>query len=274
MSNQKAPGTRTDDVWVDHPQGRIFARIWTPSMDGGAPVPDNPIVLFHDSLGCVDLWRDFPAELSASTGRRVIAYDRLGFGKSDPRHDRLELDFIADEARTYFSAIREQIGFKGFIAFGHSVGGGMAVNCAAAFTEDCEALITESAQAFPEDRTLHSIAEAKEQFKDEGQIARLRKFHGEKAKWVLDAWTENWLHPEFASWTLESVLPRVTCPVLAIHGMHDEYGTTRHPEMIGGLCGGSSRIEILADTYHVPHRERPEVIVKLVSEFISGTRLT
>lgn len=261
----KPTSSISDDVWIDHPQGRIFARIWTPSMDKRR----SPIVLFHDSVGCVELWRGFPAALSTGTQRRVIAYDRLGFGHSAARRDKLPIDFIADEARTYFPIIREQLSIRKFVAFGHSVGGGMAVNCAAKFAADCEALITESAQVFPEDRTLQSISNAREQFKDEKELERLRKYHGEKAKWVLDAWTESWLHPEFASWSLAGVLPLVTCPVLAIHGIHDEYGSTRHPEMIGQLCRGPSRVEILPDTYHVPHRERPELIVSLASEFLA-----
>ena len=146
----------------------------------------------------------------------------------------------------------------------------MAVNCAAKFAADCDALITESAQVFPEDRTLQSISNAREQFKDDKELERLRKYHGAKAKWVVDAWTESWLHPEFASWSLAGILPQVTCPVLAIHGIHDEYGSTLHPEMIGQLCRGPSRVEILPDTYHVPHRERQDLIVSLASEFLAS----
>ncbi|PYQ41078.1 MAG: alpha/beta hydrolase, partial [Acidobacteria bacterium] len=66
------------------------------------------------------------------------------------------------------------------------------------------------------------------------------------------------------------VLPQVTCPVLAIHGIHDEYGSTVHPEMIGKLSRGPSHVKILPDTYHVPHRERPELIVSLASEFLAS----
>lgn len=268
MSEPLAPHINTDEVWVEHQQGRIFTQWWMLSKDKASDKKNTPIVLFHDSLGCVDLWRDFPAELCMATGHPVIAYDRLGFGRSDPREDKLEVDFIADEARSYFPVIRKQLGLRSFMLFGHSVGGGMAVNCAAEFATDCAALITVAAQVFPEDRTLQSISLAKEQFKDPKQIKRLEKYHGEKAKWVLDAWTDSWLHPDFAAWSLEPVLPRVTSPVLAIHGIHDEYGSTRHPEMIGQLCEGRSRVEIIPDTYHVPHRERPELIVNLVSEFI------
>jgi pimeloyl-ACP methyl ester carboxylesterase len=258
------------DVWVEHPHGRMFARVWSPASDAARCASQSPIVLFHDSLGCVDLWREFPAELSASTGRRVIAYDRLGFGRSDPRSDKLALDFIAAEADTFFPALLDRLGVRRFIAFGHSVGGGMAVHCAARFAHDCEALITESAQAFTEDKTLHGILTAQQQFNDERQVDRIRKLHGEKALWVLDAWIATWLAPDFAAWTLASVLPRVACPVLAIHGSDDEYGSMRHPEMIAQLCGGGGRIAIIADTGHVPHRERPQAIVDLVAGFVSS----
>lgn len=230
----------------------------------------SPIVLFHDSLGCVDLWRDFPVELCLATGRRVIAYDRLGFGRSDPRTGPPPLDFVAEEAAVYFPVIRGQLGLERFIAFGHSVGGGMAVQCAARFAAHCEALVTEAAQVFAEDRTLEGIREAKEQFKNPAQLERLAKYHGQKAKWVLDAWTETWLHPAFASWSLDGVLPQVRCPVLAIHGELDEYGSTRHPRLIGERCGGLAQVEVLADTRHVPHRERAAVVLRLVSEFVAA----
>lgn len=259
------------DRWIEFPQGRIFARIWSQHGSVIGPIPDTPIVLLHDSLGCVELWRGFPALLSTTTGRTVIAYDRLGFGKSDARSDRLSLDFIADEARTYFPEICRQLGFDRFIVMGHSVGGGMAVNCAAAYSDTCDALITESAQAFVEDKILQGISKAKELFRKAGQIDRLRKYHGDNAEWVLHAWTETWLNPGFTTWSLDPALPKVTCPVLVIHGLHDEYGSTRHPEIIGQCTTGRSRIEILPDTYHVPHRENEQAIVKMVADFIAST---
>lgn len=267
MSDLNPPSILARDHWVAHPEGRIFARSWTPAGTESASEP--AIVLLHDSLGCVELWRDFPAELSAATGRRVIAYDRLGFGKADAREGRpAALDFIGEEARRYFPTVREQLGLGRFIVFGHSVGGCMAIHCAAGFGADCVALITESAQTFPEDLTLTNIAAAKAQFADAAQLQRLQKYHGDKARWVLEAWTDNWLDPEFTAWTLAPVLPRVSCPVLAIHGQEDEYGTTRHPKMIGELSSGPARVEILPDTNHVPHRERPAVVLELVAGFV------
>jgi pimeloyl-ACP methyl ester carboxylesterase len=253
------------DHWVVHPRGRLFARRWSPA---GAAVA-APVVLLHDSLGCVALWRDFPVELSRATGREVVAYDRLGFGRSDPRNGRPSPGFVAEEASEYFPLLREQLGLREFVAFGHSVGGGMAVHCAAAFPADCRALVTVAAQAFTEERTLEGIRVAKAQFEDPAQMERLAKYHGDKARWVLDAWTGTWLDPAFAAWSLADALPRVACPVLAIHGELDEYGSARQPETIVRLAGGPARAEVLTGAGHVPHREQPARILALVKGFLA-----
>ena len=257
------PPTKTADIWIHHPEGRLFCRSWTPAGASG-----SPIVLFHDSLGCVELWREFPQRLAEASGRRVIAYDRLGFGRSDPRPGRPSLDFVAEEAKRCFPQIRQQLGLARFVAMGHSVGGGMAIHIAAHFADACEALVTESAQVFAEDRTLAAIREARIQFQDPEQVKRLARYHGDKAEWVRDAWTENWLDPGFADWSLLEVLPRVRCPVLAIHGEQDEYGTLRHPRLIGEHAAGPSRVAIMPDTGHVPHREREEEVVRLLRDFL------
>jgi pimeloyl-ACP methyl ester carboxylesterase len=68
---------------------------------------------------------------------------------------------------------------------------------------------------------------------------------------------------------LGNVLPALKRPVLAVHGEHDEYGSNRHPEVIGQLSGGQARVEIIADTYYVPHRERPESITSMVCAFFT-----
>ena len=177
MTHSSNPVT-TQEKWIQGANGTLFVRIWSPAR----PSAQSPVFLLHDSLGCVELWRNFPAELCARSGRQVIAYDRLGFGQSDSHPGKLGVDFVAREAETDFAALRQQLGIDRFIVFGHSVGGGMAVNCAASFGEASAGLITESAQAFVEDRTIQGIEEARELFKDPAQVGRLKKYHGEKAE--------------------------------------------------------------------------------------------
>lgn len=243
---------------IPTPRGTLHAMQWSPQMDTGTRLP---IVLLHDSLGCVALWRDFPSQLALTSGRRVVAYDRLGFGLSDPHPGLLQPDFIHDEARGDFQHVREALGIGRFIVFGHSVGGGMAAGCAAAWIDDCVALVTESAQAFVEDRTLQGIRAARGTFAQPGQVERLAKYHGDKAAWVLAAWIETWLAPTFASWTLDDDLRRVQCPSLVLHGEHDEFGSAAHPQRIAALTGGPSTLHLLRDRGHVPHRERPDDVL-------------
>jgi pimeloyl-ACP methyl ester carboxylesterase len=272
MTNSTSPEIIHNDHWVQTPKGRLFARVWSAKEAKLNQQAKAPLVLFHDSLGCVALWRSFPARLCERTGRRVIAYDRLGYGKSDPGQHLQSFSFIQEEAEIYFSALRHQLGINEFIAFGHSVGGAMAVVCAVKFSDSCQALITESAQAFVEDRTIQGILEAKKAFMKPGQLDRLRKYHGSKAEWVLNAWTETWLAPEFATWSLEADLPQVKCPVLVVHGQDDEFGSARHPEMISRLVSGPSQIAILPDCRHVPHKEQEETIVQFAADFLKTTK--
>lgn len=252
------------EMWVATPGGRLYANQW------GGPGGDlPPIVLLHDSLGCVDLWRDFPQRLAQVTGRTVIAYDRLGFGRSDAHPGQLEASFIAQEAHGGFAALIDQLGVERFIVFGHSVGGGMAVSIAAAYPDQCVALITESAQAFVEERTREGIRIAQAQFAAPDQMARLEKYHGAQAQWVLDAWVNTWLSPAFAQWCLDDVLLAVRCPVLALHGMEDEYGSTAQPERIVTLAGAPARLALLPRCGHVPHREQEAAVLDAVGTFVS-----
>ena len=249
------------DVEIQSPQGRLHARIWS---TGGAGAP---VVMLHDSLGCVELWRDFPLKLAQALKRDVIAYDRLGFGHSDAYPGSLPASFIDDEARGSFAALRGQLGLERFVVLGHSVGGGMAAGCAAEYPDACEALVTIAAQSFVEDRTLAGIREAEAMFAQPGQLERLERYHGTKAHWVLRAWIDTWTSAPFLDWTLDHALRGVHCPVLALHGDRDEYGSAVHPARIAELAGGEA--VVLRDCGHVPHREQPELVLARLVEFLA-----
>ena len=253
--------------WIVHPDGRLFARQWTPA-DADADAAEAPLVLLHDSLGCVDLWRDLPSALCAATSRRVVAYDRLGFGRSDARVGTLSPHFVAEEAALFLPVVLDQLGIARFAVLGHSVGGGMAVHAAARWPGDCERLVTLAAQAFVEERTREGIRAARQLFTNPDQFARLARYHGDKTRWVLDAWIDTWLSPAFADWSLNAVLPHVTCPLLVMHGELDDYGSRLHPELIGRLAGGPATVQLLAGRGHTPHREQPDDVVRRVADFL------
>lgn len=251
------------EMFVDVKGGSIYIKKW---------IPENlkctsPIVLMHDSLGCVDLWRDFPEELARSLSCVVIAYDRLGFGRSSVNENTPGINFVWDEADFYFSHIKSAAQFSTYYLFGHSVGGGMSIGIAATDNE-CIGVITESAQAFVEEITIKGIKEAQTLFQSPEQIERLKKWHGNKANWVLSAWIDVWLSAEFLSWSLEPRIGKVTCPVLALHGDRDEYGSTAFPEYIVGNTAGESSMIIIENCGHVPHKEKMDEVINHTKSFI------
>lgn len=259
-------GTSTaSDIFIPTVLGTLFARQWIPGLPSGA----SPVILFHDSLGS-EQWRDFPARIAETTARRVIAYDRLGFGKSDPNPRTLQRDFVQDEARTGLAAVRAAFAVDRMILMGHSVGGGMAIAAGAALSAATDAVITLAAQAFVEDRTVAGIQQARIAFQDEEQIGRLAKYHGNKARWVLDAWIETLLAPSFSDWSLDDDLRQLRCPILAIHGDQDEYGSRAHLDRIAAFAGGGVHEALMENVHHMPHRENPDDVLRTIGDFANA----
>ena len=143
---------QSEELFAPSTEGRVFVRRWPVEGSGRAP-----IVLLHDSLGSVAQWRELPSKLAQTTSREVIAYDRLGFGQSDPRDERPSPGFVREEATSSFAAVRDALQLERFVLFGHSVGGAMALEIAAAEGARCVGVVSESAQAFVEPRTRDGI---------------------------------------------------------------------------------------------------------------------
>tara|TARA_R110001583_G_scaffold178457_4_gene334314 strand:+ start:1716 stop:2492 length:777 start_codon:yes stop_codon:yes gene_type:complete len=253
----------TKELFVDVEGGSIYIKKWLPENLKYT----SPIVLMHDSLGCVDLWRNFPEELARSLSCVVIAYDRLGFGRSSVNENTPNINFVWDEADFYFSHIKSAAQFSTYYLLGHSVGGAMSIGIAAT-DKECIGVITESAQAFVEELTTKGIREAQTVFQRPEQMERLKKWHGNKASWVLSAWIDVWLSAEFSSWSLQSRIGKVTCNVLALHGDRDEYGSTAFPKYIVENTAGESSMIILEDCGHVPHKEKMDDVINHIRVFL------
>jgi pimeloyl-ACP methyl ester carboxylesterase len=254
-----------EDRFVDVPGGRVFVRVW----DGPIPARARPpLILFHDSLGSVALWRDFPADLAAAPGHPVVAYDRLGFGRSEPSPGPLDDDFIHTEARTVVPALRADLGIERSIPFGHSVGGAMAVASALAMPDACVAVVTEGAIALVDERTVAGLHAAKAAFAAPGQLERLARYHGDKAAWVFSAWVDTWLSPRYAHWRLDADVRQLRCPVLALHGARDDFGSPEHLDAIAAAAPAQSECYLLEDCGHVPHREQPGAVLRHVKAFL------
>lgn len=244
-------------------EGEIFTCTWTPKI----LQKEYPIILLHDSLGCVGLWKDFPRMLAECMQQPVMAYDRLGAGKSSFLHQLPSADFVEKEAFYFFPLIISALGISKFSLLGHSVGGAMALLMASNNNNSCQSVITIAAQAYVEKQTIVSIANAQEYFKNEKAFKKLVKWHGTKAKWVLDAWTKVWLSEAFQSFSVLPFLSKVTCPTLSLHGELDEYGSADFPKSIATGVAVPSHYIIIKNCGHVPHREQPLQLLQYIEDF-------
>jgi pimeloyl-ACP methyl ester carboxylesterase len=230
---------------------------------------NRPTVVFlHDSLGCTQLWRDFPVKLSELSQCNILVYDRLGYGKSDPMptHERSN-NYMEVEADILNNLLIE-LNIRDAILFGHSDGGTIALIAASKYPENVKAVICEAGHVFVEDVTLKGVYEAWEAYKTSNLSERLKKYHGDKVDMLFKAWTETWTREGFRNWNIEYLLNDITCPLLFIQGGNDEYGTLDQVEKTIGQVSGSTEKYIIPDVGHTPHKEIPELVLNKAVEFI------
>ena len=249
---------------ITTPLGTIKAKSWKVKERSF----EEPIILFHDSLGCIELWRDFPKNLAQSTNRTVIAYDRIGFGQSDKHPSRLKLDFYQTEAHEALPLILEQLEVDDFIACGDSVGASMAIETAALFENRCRAAVSLGGQVLLEKKILDGVRLAESIFEKKENLNKLHPYHGDKKQWVVEAFVKTWLHPDFNLDSISNALVKLTCPILAMHGSNDAYASDKHPEYIAATAYNGQYV-ILDGIGHNPHREAEKEIIEHMSQFIA-----
>lgn len=231
--------------------------------------PGLPYIVFlHDSLGCIALWRDFPARLAAVVPANYMIYDRRGYGGSDPMADEpRQTDYMETEADILVSLL-DKLGIERPWLFGHSDGGTIALLAAARYPERFRGIITEGAHVFVEEITLDGIALAKEQYRSTNLRERLERYHGANTQALFDAWTETWLSPAYRDWNIEHFLPSVQCPALVIQGVEDEYGSAAQVAAIVDKTGGPAEACMVVNAGHSPHRQNELWLIDRCCAFI------
>src|SRR5690625_2507809 len=93
---------------------------------------DRPVVvLLHEGLGSISLWRDFPTKLAAATGYRLLVWSRYGYGRSNPLKEPRPLDYLHDEALLALPELLDRLEIERPLLVGHSDGATIALLYAA-----------------------------------------------------------------------------------------------------------------------------------------------
>jgi pimeloyl-ACP methyl ester carboxylesterase len=238
------------------------------SIEGGGPT----LIFLHEGLGSIRQWRDFPAMVAEATGCRAVVYDRYGYGQSDILQEaRRSVRFMHDEALVFLPQIRKGLALDDAILVGHSDGASIALIHAGAGYQ-ARGVAVMAPHVFIEQVCLTSIAAATRAFETTDLPERLGRYHRDVRK-TFYGWADVWTEENFKSWDIRSdYLPKIRCPVLAIQGEQDEYGTMQQLDDIARHVAGPCELLKLAGCGHIPFRDQPGATLAAVARFVEGLK--
>jgi pimeloyl-ACP methyl ester carboxylesterase len=239
----------------------------------GIARPGRPTLVFlHEGLGSVAMWRDFPARVARATRCSAVVYSRRGYGKSEPLTEPRTVRYMHDEAERVLPELIDRLAIDRAILIGHSDGGSIALIHAATAAPPPLAIVTLAAHVLVEELSVASIAEAREKFLTTDVRKKLARHHADVDA-VFWGWNRIWLAPEFRAWNIEEYLPRISCPVLAIQGEGDEYGTMEQMRRIAAQVPDVELV-MLPDCRHSAHKDQPDAVIDAIArlvERVTGT---
>ncbi|WP_057110591.1 alpha/beta fold hydrolase, partial [Bordetella pertussis] len=269
-SSAAAPAQYADVHYADRPM-RIEYALLAPERR------DAPLLVFlHEGLGSLAMWRDWPRRVCDAAGCRGLVYSRYGYGRSTvrPLDESRPIDYLHQQAAQALPALFAALGIDARrdkpVLFGHSDGASIALLYAALCPDAVAGIAVAAPHIYVEDITVANIAVALRAYRETTLRDRLARYHDDVDS-TFASWTDTWLDPAFRQWNIEAYLPAITCPVLAMQGVDDEYGTLEQIRGIRRLAPQTRLLEI-QDCGHSPHKDQPELVTRALAGFVGGLR--
>ncbi len=237
---------------------------------GPPPSAAPTIVLLHEGLGCVALWRDFPDKLSRATGMGVCAYSRQGYGGSDACELPRPVDYMQREAVAVVPKLLDAIGFERGVLFGHSDGGSIAAYYVGTHQDHrVRGLILMAPHFFAEPDGVQSIRDMRSNFENGDLRAKLGRYHGDNVDCAFHGWAGSWCDPAFADWDISDCIAYLRVPVLFLQGRDDVYGSSAQAEVLVSESYAPVDVHFLDDCNHAPHLEQPNQTLAIVTDYLA-----
>ena len=264
----KGPALSSDAAVLEVGPHRLESVLFRPREAAG----DGPtLVLLHEGLGSVSLWRDFPQRLADATGLPAFVYSRRGYGRSSPYPPPWPVRYMHDEAELLPEVLRKA-GIGEHVLLGHSDGASIALlSAGAGGAPGLQGLVLEAPHVFAEEVGLRSIAQMRDAYAVTDLKARLGRHHQDPDN-AFRGWNGAWLDPLFRAWNIEDALPGIRVPTLIIQGEDDEYGTLAHAEAIQRHSGGPATTLLVPRAGHSPHKDQPEAVLGGIVGFMTRLR--
>src|SRR5574343_68363 len=199
------------------------------------------LVFLHEALGSIGQWKAFPELLCKKLQLDGFVYERQGHGNSSPFSNERTATYLHDYAWNELSELI-QTAFpsdKKIILVGHSDG-----------------------------ETIAGIQPAIDAY-EAGKLVGLTKFHGNKTEALFYAWSNTWKSPDFKNWNICKDIQTIACPVLALQGATDQYGTEKQLELIKQNVAGRVKTVMLPNCGHHPHLEFQDAVMNEIQQFFN-----
>jgi pimeloyl-ACP methyl ester carboxylesterase len=244
--------------------GRVLETAWW------GPPPDQAptLVLLHEGLGCVALWRDMPAALAGRTGCGVFAYSRFGYGQSDPAPLPRPMSYMHDEAIQILPRVLDAAGITRAMLIGHSDGGSIAAIYAGNVRDPrLAAVVMIAAHFFVEDINIAAIEQIRLNYRQGDLRQRLARYH-KNVDVAFHGWNDAWLDPRFRSFDITDSIPRIAVPILGLQGADDPYGTEEQLRVLESCACVPVETGLLAGGRHSPHIEAKDPTLNAIATFV------
>ena len=242
----------------------------------GSATPTALCVMLHEGLGSLRMWKDFPQQLCQRMGWRGLVYSRPGYGGSSARarDEHWGCDFMHHQAFEVLPALLQALkvaqGPLPVWLLGHSDGASIALLYASRYGSELEGCIALAPHVMVESITVESIALARQAYLDGDLRTRLQRYHDDVDS-TFWGWNNIWLHPDFRTWSIESEIAAIRCPLLLIQGQDDEYGTLEQLRRVQSHIG-RARTCVLPNCGHSPHRDAPDAVLQAIDTFYAEHR--
>jgi pimeloyl-ACP methyl ester carboxylesterase len=252
---------------------QIGSRYLETAWWGPPPTEAATLVLLHEGLGCVGLWRDVPERLAEATGCGVFAYSRFGYGQSDPQPLPWKLSYMPDEARDILPRVLDEARIRDAVLVGHSDGGSIAaVYAGAARDRRLRGVVLMAAHFFVEDLNIASIARIRGDYRQGLLRERLARYHRDPDM-AFHGWCDSWLNPGFRGFDITGYIRQIDVPILGLQGAEDPYGSDEQLLILQRLALSPCEIAFIRGARHSPHLEAKHHTIGRIAQFVQRLSL-
>jgi pimeloyl-ACP methyl ester carboxylesterase len=230
--------------------------------------PEAPTLVFlHEGLGSVALWKNFPDRVAQASACPALVYSRYGYGRSERLAERRSVDYMHREALDVLPELLAALSIVNPVLVGHSDGASIALIHAGTRKWPVRGLVLMAPHVFVEDVTIQNIEAAKVAFHGTDLPAKLARYHDDVQSAFL-GWNDIWLNPAFRHWNIEEYLAGILCPLLAIQGENDNYGSRAQIDAIRRQVPGLVQTLMLPECGHSPHVDQGDATLRAINEFV------